>query len=105
MINFSKTIEKFDIRDAIKEILEIQDDKIKMKNIEFETHFDGFNNYSICSDSKRIQQVFLNILSNAVKFTDRNGHITIKVELLRSQGKDFIKISVKDTGIGIKKRN
>ena len=52
--NFSKTIEKFDIRDAIKEILEIQDDKIKMKNIEFETHFEGFNDFSICSDSKRI---------------------------------------------------
>ena len=32
--NFTKTIEKFDIRDAISEIIEIQEDKISMKSLE-----------------------------------------------------------------------
>jgi len=56
----------------------------------------------ISSDIKRIQQVFLSIFTNAVKFTDRNGSIKILVELLPN---DFLKISTTDNGIGIKKKN
>ena len=40
--NFTKTVEKFDIRKAIDEILEIQQDKIDMKTIVVEKHFEGF---------------------------------------------------------------
>ena len=73
--NFTKTVEKFDIREAIEEIVEIQMDKINMKTISVEKHFEGFEGvkFKIASDIKRIQQIFLNLLSNAVKFTDRNG--------------------------------
>jgi signal transduction histidine kinase len=46
--------------------------------------------------------VFLNILSNAVKFTDRGGKIMILVELLANMK---VRISITDTGIGIKKKD
>ena len=42
--------------------------------------------------------MFLNLISNALKFTNLNGKITIKVEKLGEQ----IKISVTDNGLGIK---
>jgi signal transduction histidine kinase len=53
-----------------------------MKGIQIEKHFKGFDNinYKVNTDQKRIQQIFLNIFSNAVKFTDRNGKIMILVE-------------------------
>ncbi|MBR6252013.1 MAG: HAMP domain-containing histidine kinase [Bacteroidales bacterium] len=53
-------------------------------------------NSNIIADSKRIQQVMLNLLTNASKFTDK-GSITMKLE---SNKYDFI-VSISDTGIGI----
>ena len=55
--------------------------------------------FFIAFDELRIEQVFINILSNAVKFTPPNGSIFIS---LKENYKD-IEISVKDTGIGLTK--
>jgi len=47
----------------------------------------------------------LNIYSNAIKFTDRDGKILIHIEKERNLNKEFLVISVSDTGIGIKDQN
>jgi two-component system cell cycle sensor histidine kinase PleC len=52
-------------------------------------------------DYRALKQVLLNLLSNAVKFTPRGGRITVKAEARRDAMGERIKISVKDTGIGI----
>ena len=59
--------------------------------------------YIICTDEQRLQQVLMNLLSNALKFTPSDGQITIECELRRPKrsGPQFIQISVQDTGIGI----
>ncbi len=49
------------------------------------------------ADLTRLAQVFLNLLNNAAKYTDRGGRIDLRAEL---QGSDVV-VSVKDTGIGI----
>jgi signal transduction histidine kinase len=49
------------------------------------------------ADERKIKQVILNLVSNAVKFTPDNG----EVELLARQLDDEIRVSVRDTGIGI----
>lgn len=54
------------------------------------------------TDKKRLQQVLLNLYSNAVKFTNSDGKITILVELLPEEDKDILRVSVHDTGLGIK---
>ncbi|MGH7943091.1 MAG: response regulator [Limisphaerales bacterium] len=53
--------------------------------------------HTVCADSVRLQQIFWNLLKNAVKFTDEGGQITIESET--SGDKLLTKIS--DTGIGI----
>ena len=98
--NFTKNESTFDIRDAIEEIMDIQIDKVEFKNISVEKKFKGFDddNYNLKADVKRLQQVFLNLISNAVKFTDRLGKIIIIIEKIDQ----FIRISITDNGIGIK---
>ena len=43
---------------------------------------DGQHNYMIVSDKQRIQQVVLNFVNNALKFTDSEGSITVICELI-----------------------
>ncbi len=58
--------------------------------------YDGID--QLCVDSKRLHQMLLNLLSNALKFTPSGGEITIEVF---RRGQD-VAISVSDTGIGIR---
>ena len=56
---------------------------------------------------KRMQQVLLNLYSNAIKFTNRNGNINLKVEKIQRNETetDMLMIEVQDDGIGIKQED
>lgn len=62
-------------------------------------------------DTKRISQVLVNLVANAIKFTPAGGKITVASRLSliadrrRARPRKFIEISVKDTGIGIEKKH
>jgi len=51
----------------------------------------------ITADERKIKQVFINLLTNAVKFTDQGGNVTVRAHL---NGENVV-IAVADTGIGI----
>lgn len=56
------------------------------------------------SDERRLSQILINLLNNAIKFTEK-GSVTLTVQLFTSeenQSKQLVKITVTDTGIGIK---
>lgn len=54
------------------------------------------------ADATKFRQLFLNLLSNACKFTS-NGHINISNRLLNKHGREFVRFSIADTGIGMSK--
>ncbi|MDR3677091.1 MAG: PAS domain S-box protein [Acidobacteriota bacterium] len=61
----------------------------------------------ITSDRRRVEQILLNLLSNAIKFTDR-GEVTLTAEITpgtRDNPHPAVRISVADTGMGIKREN
>lgn len=60
---------------------------------------DNKANDHVQADRRALLQILLNILSNAVKFTPKGGHVTISVEADRAQR--LLAISITDTGIGI----
>ncbi len=66
----------------------------------------------IMADADKIRQILINLLNNAIKFTPRNGIITLNADLWQGippagldPEKNYLLISVKDTGIGIKKED
>ncbi|MGA1868742.1 MAG: ATP-binding protein [bacterium] len=98
----------FDLVYLIESVLKIVGSKIENKDIELEYTLEENMPESFNGDPTRIRQIFFNLLSNAVKFTEK-GKITVSLsteELFPGElGKDerMVKISVKDTGIGIPK--
>jgi signal transduction histidine kinase len=59
------------------------------------------NDVYMMGDADYLKRIFVNILSNAIKYTNENGSVSINLEKL----KEKIKITVKDTGIGIPKED
>lgn len=74
------------------------------KNI-FEKKITVFNNIrpntiAFC-DRNMITTVIRNLVTNAIKFTHPGGKITLSYKLIEIKSKDFIEVSIKDTGVGI----
>ncbi|MGZ3707509.1 MAG: MASE1 domain-containing protein [Bdellovibrionota bacterium] len=55
----------------------------------------------IAGDQNRIQQILWNLLTNAIRFTDKGGTIRITAETIAEESQEWIRISVTDTGRGI----
>ncbi|HRU01159.1 MAG TPA: PAS domain S-box protein, partial [Victivallales bacterium] len=71
------------------------------KGIEYAYIVDDDVSPHLLGDELRIRQVLLNIIGNAVKFTDKGGVILTVSKLSESASEVILKFSVKDTGIGI----
>ncbi|MBA3972253.1 MAG: response regulator, partial [Bacteroidetes bacterium] len=88
----------------VSTLTELMLPKSMEKNIRLSTKIDKDVPDSLIGDPTRLNQVLLNLVGNAIKFTER-GEVKIRVELL-SETKDEvdIKFSVIDTGIGIEEK-
>ena len=106
---FRKNVELLNLEKVIQDVVMIQQNQADSKGVSVEIQMEQFyvssDDYNIYSDEQRIMQVVLNLLSNALKFTDEGGLITITSRLLKEQDKNFVQISVQDTGVGISKDN
>lgn len=78
--------------------------RAKSKSLELIFDVDETMPCEYYGDDKRIRQVILNLLTNAVKYTEK-GTVTFKVSWRREGENAIITYSVKDTGIGIKPEN
>ncbi|MFP7288146.1 ATP-binding protein [Shouchella clausii] len=93
--------EPFRIRDCIAETLDVLLVPILDKNLDVHVHVDAAVPESLIGDSSRIRQVLLNLIGNAVKFTEA-GSITVTVNAgEKRRGRLGLHFTVQDTGIGI----
>ena len=93
-----------EILNFAKEVMEIQ---AELKNLEIITNISEDTPSTIISDERRIKQVLLNFLSNALKFT-KEGEIAIIVDTFVDQEHStvqYVRFSVKDSGVGISEGN
>jgi len=94
--NFAITPEPFSPRQAIEDCCGLLALKARESGIELMTVLAG-ELPEIVADKRALNQIMLNLVSNAIKFTDRGGKITVSA---RHEGGTFA-VTVADTGVGI----
>jgi len=91
----------FDLRTTVEEVLDQAAALVTKKDLELAALYVPGTPTQVVGDHGRIRQILLNLVSNAVKFTDA-GHVLVKVEKLPGgEGAPLLRCSVEDTGIGI----
>jgi len=92
---------QFNLNDFLKDILRTYSFRAKSKNLEFDIIKENELPPEVFGDPIRLNQILSNLLSNALKFTQKGSiHIIIK-ELELKNKKSCIEFRVKDTGLGI----
>src|SRR5437868_3510807 len=77
--------------EAVRPAFEAKDIKV---NVDL-----GWHAFPVMGDANRLQQIFWNLFSNAVKFTSKRGQVNVKI----SSENSHASVAVSDTGIGIKR--
>ncbi len=91
----------FEIRERIGETLSTLAVRAHSKGLELAFDVDPAVPEHLLGDVHRLRQVLMNLLGNAIKFTER-GEIVLRIELVRQQKQRVtLRFSVKDTGIGL----
>ncbi len=99
-LSLGDNIGRFDLDDFIDEISEFYTDLAEIKEKKFSI-IRPKENTQVEWDYNKIKRVLTILLENAFKYTDENGEIQLKIEVL----KKYIRISVNDNGIGIKEED
>lgn len=94
-------IEKSNLYDMLSQVINVILYQSQKKNIELLLNIESGLPKTLIVDESRLKQILINLLGNAVKFTEK-GEIELKVEKLRMDDKNIaLRFSVRDTGIGI----
>ena len=92
---------EFDLEKVVDHVAVLLADKASAKGLEFVVDIAADVPRRLVGDSLRLEQVLLNLGSNAVKFTE-NGEVVVAVRLDgRQEGRAVVGFSVRDTGIGL----
>lgn len=92
---------EFDLRHLISTLTELMLPKSMEKNIRISTKIDPRINEELAGDPTRLNQIFLNLVGNAIKFTEK-GSIKIRADFVSEEEENVeLRFSVADTGIGI----
>lgn len=91
-------IREIDVMSTLEPVMELFYAKALEKNLGFELIIDPDAPKILRADSVRVSQIVSNLISNALKFTQK-GHVL--VQLLRDKSDGYVRIIVSDTGLGL----
>ena len=98
--------EPFDLRRLLEGVADLAYGQAAQREITFGMQLVGDMDEQLIGDSLRVNQILMNLLSNALKFTPRGGKVALRVELLESNVQtQQIRFEVQDTGCGIAEEN
>jgi len=91
------SLEYVDAHVLLRSALDICQSEIKNKKLKVETELDA-TKVNLRADPARLQQIFWNLIKNAVKFTPKRGQLTLRTS---DEVDGRLRVSITDTGIGI----
>ena len=93
----------FSIAESAENLVNISQPMVKEKDIDFSFHINSFEYEYLYADQLRLNQIFINILTNAIKYTPPQGKVVVDMTETPAQtpGKITLTYRVKDTGIGM----
>jgi signal transduction histidine kinase/DNA-binding response OmpR family regulator len=93
----------FSIVETVENLVNISQPMIKEKNIDFSFHINQMEKEYLYTDQLRLNQIYINILSNAIKYTEPRGRVSVELREEKSTIPGCIRLIyvVADTGIGM----
>ena len=98
------TTEQISLKEVVEGIVNIMQPQVKTKKQTFDIHVENILTENVWCDGVRLNQVLLNLLSNATKYTPEGGSIQLSLSEEKSpKGENYVRIhiKVKDNGIGM----
>lgn len=98
--------DSYEVGKLLNDVITVIMDKCKKKNLQFVVNVDKSIPSQLYGDENKIKQVLLNLLTNAVKYT-QSGTVTFEIKVMNRNGSDNVElyVSVEDTGSGIQQEN
>ena len=93
----------FSIVETVENLVNISQPMIKEKNIEFHFRISRMEKEYLYADQLRLNQIYINILSNAIKYTEPGGHVSVDMREDESKKPGCVQLTyiVSDSGIGM----
>lgn len=99
------SLEEVNLEELLEEVADIFLDQFASNNLEFIVNMDPALPKLIQTDGYRVRQILINLLGNALKFTEQ-GEVLLKVRVQERQGDQVVLLfQVQDTGVGIPKEH
>jgi signal transduction histidine kinase/DNA-binding response OmpR family regulator len=94
----------FDLLNTVESAISLMSPKAREKHIDLSTAVDAQTRGVYRGDPTRLRQILLNLVSNAIKFTDKGG-VSVQVKVYKLEdpttGLNHLRFEVKDSGVGI----
>ena len=88
------------LRELVADVQTLMQVRADEKNLMLNVKFTGQVPEKIVTDATRLRQILINLIGNAIKFTDQ-GEVRLVIRLLPDSDKPIIEFAVQDTGIGM----
>lgn len=96
----------YSLRELLSDVMQMAFSRVGEKDIRFEMQVSPDIPEQLCGDSMKIRQVLTNIMTNAIKYTEDGGTVTLTVSGEQIDGQHIrLTMGVRDTGKGIRKED
>src|SRR5579863_10357088 len=92
--------DEVEVRALVAGVAELLGPRAHAKNIEITTMVARDVPEAIRIDQVRLRQILTNLMGNAVKFTEKGG-VCVVLEMAKGRDRDFLRVEVRDTGVGV----